>query len=118
MKYELTQRVKDQGIRSCAECKSPDLEYFDRVFIEGAMFSFPYCRQCGLVQWHVMSSFHLTLEKLYELFLQLADELELSQEKTLAGLEHIKKRKCDEGYSDDVITLKEVFFQFLKTIRL
>ncbi len=109
MKHILTRRVKDQGIRSCSECRSTDLEYFDRVYIEGELFSFPYCRQCGLVQWHVVAGFHLTLEKLYEVFLQLAEELGLSREKILAGLEYIKQRKGDEGYSDDVVILKEVF---------
>jgi hypothetical protein len=107
--YILSQHVKYQGIRKCAECKSLDIEDFNRVYIEGKMFAFPYCRQCGLVQWNVVPSFHLTLEKLYELFLQLADELKLSNEKILTGLEHIKQRKSDEGYSDDVIILKEVF---------
>jgi hypothetical protein len=105
----LSRHVKYRGIRKCAECKSLDIEQFNRVYIEGKMFSFPYCKQCGLVQWNVVSSFHLTLEKLYEVFLQLADELKLSNEKILAGLEHIKQRKSDEGYSDDVIILKEVF---------
>lgn len=109
MRHTLKQLVKDQGTRSCIECRSSDLEYFDRVHILGELFSFPYCRHCGLVQWHVVSSFHLTLEKLYELFLKLADELELPQDKILAGLEYIKKKKGDDGYSDDVVILKEVF---------
>lgn len=109
MRQKLSQLVKEHGTRSCIECRSSDLEYFDRVYIQGEFFSFPYCKHCGLVQWHVVSSFHLTLEKLYELFLQLADELELPQDKILAGLEYIKNRKGDEGYSDDVVILKEVF---------
>ncbi|MBW6519280.1 MAG: hypothetical protein K0A89_12375 [ANME-2 cluster archaeon] len=109
MKHILTRRVKDQGFRSCSECRSTELEYFGRVYIEGELFSFPYCRQCGLVQWHVVSGFHLTLEKLYEVFLQLAEELGLSRDGILAGLEHIKQRKGDEGYSDDVVILREVF---------
>lgn len=85
-----------------------DIEYFDRVYIEGELFSFPYCRHCGLVQWHVISGFHLSLEKLYELFLQLADELEIPYKKILCGLEYIKKTKGDSGFSDDVAILKEI----------
>ena len=109
MNNTLNQMVKDRGTRCCIECGASDMEFFNRVYIEGELFPFPYCRHCGLVQWHVVSGFHLTLEKLYELYLQLADELGLSQEKILSGLEYIKKRKGDEGYSDDVVILKEVF---------
>ncbi|MCL7413172.1 MAG: hypothetical protein M8353_06095 [ANME-2 cluster archaeon] len=109
MRHDLNQLVKDKGTRSCIECGSSELDHFNRVYIQGELFSFPYCRQCGLVQWHVVSCFHLTLEKLYDLFLQLADELELPEDKILVGLEYIRKRKGDEGYSNDVVILKEFF---------
>jgi len=102
-------RIRQQGKRVCMECKSTDIDYYDRVYLEGELFSFPYCRKCGLVQWKVMTGFHLTLEKLYELYLKLADEFGLSKEKTLSDLEYIKKRKGDEGISDDVQILKEIF---------
>ncbi|KCZ72163.1 hypothetical protein ANME2D_01567 [Candidatus Methanoperedens nitroreducens] len=109
MRSILINRIREQGKKVCTECRSYDLEFYHQVYIEGELFSFPYCRQCGLVQWQVVSGFHLTLEKLYELYLRLADEFGLSKEKILLDLEYIKKRKGDEGYSDDVEILKDVF---------
>lgn len=101
--------IKPFGKRYCIECKSSDINYFDGVYIEGEIFPFPYCKNCGLVQWNVIPGFHLSLEKLYELYLQLADEFRFPKEKTIKDLEYIKKRKGDEGYSDDVVILKEIF---------
>jgi hypothetical protein len=112
MKRILIDRVRKQGKRICIECKSTDIEYYDRVYVGGELFPFPYCKKCGLVQWHSMSGFHLTLEKLYELYLKLADEFGFSKEKTLLGLEYIKEKKGDKGYSDDVEILKDIFGKF------
>ncbi len=44
-------------------------------------------------------------------FIGMADEFNFPKEKVLQDLEHIKikKRKGDEGYSDDVVILKEIF---------
>lgn len=106
--YGIIKRIKAPGIRCCIECKSPDINYFDRVFIQGEIYSFPYCNNCGLVQWHVIPGFHLSLEKLYDIYLQIADELHFPKEKILQDLEYINKRKGDEGYSDDVAILKEI----------
>lgn len=108
MRNALIYQIREQGKKVCIECRSYDLEFYHRVYIEGELFSFPYCRQCGLVQWQVIPGFHLTLEKLYELYLRLADEFGLSKDKILSDLEYIKKRKGDEGYSDDVEILKDV----------
>jgi len=105
----ITRRIKRIGNRCCIECKSSDINYFDRVFIKGELYSFPYCNNCGLVQWHVIPGFHLSLEKLYDLYLQMADEFHFPKEKILHDLEYIKKRKGDEGFSDDVVILKEIF---------
>ncbi len=105
----IRQRVKEHGHKICIECKSPDLDNFNQVYVKGEFFCFSYCKNCGLVQWHVVPGFHLSLEKLYELYLQLADEFGLSQEETLSGLEFIKLRKGDEGYSDDAEILREIF---------
>lgn len=101
--------IKPIGKRYCIECKSSDIDYVDIVYIEGEIFPFPYCKNCGLVQWNVIPGFHLSLEKLYDLYLQLAEEFHFSKEKVIGDLEYIKKRKGDEGYSDDVIILKEIF---------
>lgn len=106
---DINKRIKLSGKRCCIECKSSDIDYFDLVYIEGEMFPFPYCKNCGLVQWNVIPGFHLSLEKLYDLYLKLADEFHFSKEKVIKDLEHIKKRKGDEGYSDDVVILKEIF---------
>lgn len=107
----LIRQVKDEGKRNCIECRSPELEYFERVYIQGELFSFPYCKNCGLVQWHVVSGFHLSLEKLYELYLKLVENKGMSDTEILSDLEYIKKRKGDEGYSDDVVILKEIFLR-------
>lgn len=109
MKQILIDRVRKQGKRICIECKSTDIEYYDRVYIDRELFPFPYCKKCGLVQWHSMSGYHLTLEKLYELYMKLADEFGFSKEETLSGLEYIKENKGDKGYSDDVEILKTLF---------
>lgn len=101
--------IERSGIRCCAECKSSEIDYFDKVYIAGEMFPFPYCKSCGLVQWKVIPGFHLSLEKLYELYLQMADEFHFSKEKVMEDIEYIKKKKGDEGYSDDVTILKEIF---------
>jgi hypothetical protein len=105
----IIKRINASGTRCCIECRSLDINYFDRVYIQGELYSFPYCNNCGLVQWHVIPGFHLSLEKLYDIYIQMADEFDFSKEKILQDLEHIKKRKGDEGYSDDVVILKEIF---------
>jgi len=105
----IIRKAKPVGKRCCIECRSSDIEYFHRVYIEGEIFSFPYCRNCGLIQWNVISVFHLSLEKLYELYLQLVDQFQFPKEKILEDLEYIKQRKGEEGYSDDEAILKEIF---------
>lgn len=109
MKKILIDLVRKKGKRICIECKSTDIEYYYRVYVGGELFPFPYCKKCGLVQWHSISGYHLTLEKLYELYMKLADEFGLPKEKTLSDLEYIKKRKGVEGYSNDVEILEEIF---------
>lgn len=109
MKKILIDRVRKHGKRICMECKSTDIESYYLVYLAGELFPFPYCKKCGLVQWHSIAGYHLTLEKLYELYLKLADEFGFSKENTLLGLEYIKEKKGDKGYSDDVRILKDIF---------
>ena len=105
----LIHHVKIHGTEICRECRSRDLDYYNRVYIKGETFPFPFCTNCGLIQWQIMPGFHLSLEKLYEMFIQLAEEFGMTWEETFSGLEFIKKRKGDEGYSDDVAILSEIF---------
>ncbi|KAB2946551.1 MAG: hypothetical protein MPEBLZ_03503 [Candidatus Methanoperedens nitroreducens] len=107
-KKKLSDHIREHGTRMCIECRSHEIDTFHRIYITGELFSFPYCRQCGLVQWRIVPGYHLTLEKLYELYLKLADKFGLPKEKTLSGLEYIKKRKGEEGYSNDLEILEEI----------
>ena len=105
----IIKRTRSFANRYCIECKSQDINYFDVVYIKGELFPFPYCKNCGLVQWNVIPGFHMSLEKLYDFYLQLADEFHFPEEKVLKDIQYIKKRKGDDGYSDDVAILKEIF---------
>ncbi len=106
---DIIKRMKSSGKRYCIECKSSDIDYFHKVYVKGELYPFPYCKNCGLVQWNVIPGFHLSLEKLYDFYLQLVDEFHFSEEKTVMDLEYIKKRKGDDGFSDDVAILREIF---------